>query len=267
MLKSDRVLVSSRAVLVSILLTVGVPTATLASAPALQPAAQNPDMVERLRRENEALKQRIVSLEQKLRELQAQLDGMQGGGGAAPVKDAPKLTADIPADPLASLESMLAALQSRYRADMAEFGGEGAKPDAATEQKHKSAVARWVADQKKALSGKSQWLVRIVRTDSQTGRQTGVSELETSVQIIEPTSGLPIGEQFRLKVPSRFLRVVQNAKPDELYTLSGTFAASPKFNAQRESEGAFNVPPLIGKYAEFDYTFVWERVEKAEEKK
>lgn len=261
-----RVLMSSRAVFAGVLLTAGFPAPAPACAQPVQPAAQNSDMVERLRRENEALKQRIVSLEQKLKELQAQLDGGQGVGNS-PVKDAPKLTADIPADPLASPASMLAALKSRYQSDMAEFGHEGEKPDAAAEQKHRSAAARWVAEQKKALSGKSQWLVRFVRTDSQTGRQSGASELETSVQIVEASSGLPVGEQFRLKVPSRFLRVLQGAKPDELYTLSGTFAAAPKFNAQRESAGAFDVPPLIGKYAEFDYTFVWDRVDRAEETK
>jgi hypothetical protein len=235
-------------------------TPSLARPPVLtqpQPASPAAEAMDKLKQENDALKRRVVQLEQQLREARAEIDAMKGGVPVAtPDAPATKTQADIPADPLASPASMLAALKSSYAAELAEFA------DGTNQSKHRPAVAKWVDQQKKAVSGKTQWLVRFVRTDADTSPKRNVTpKLETVIQIIDPTSKLPIGEAFRLEVPARFLKLVQAAKPDEEFTLSGTFSAAPKFNPQRETPGTFDVPPMIGKYAEYDYTLVWDKLE------
>jgi hypothetical protein len=222
-----------------------------------QPASPAAEAMDKLKQENDALKRRVVQLEQQLREARAEIDAMKGGVPVAtPDAPATKTQADIPADPLASPASMLAALKASYAAELAEFA------DGTNQSKHRPAVAKWVDQQKKAVSGKTQWLVRFVRTDADTSPKRNVTpKLETVIQIIDPASKLPIGEAFRLEVPARFLKLVQSAKSDEEFTISGTFSAAPKFNPQRETPGTFDVPPMIGKYAEYDYTLVWDKVE------
>ena len=222
-----------------------------------QPASPAAEAMDKLKQENDALKRRVVQLEQQLREARAEIDAMKGGVPVAtPDAPAAKTQADIPADPLASPASMLAALKKSYAADLAEFA------DDSNQAKHRPAVAKWVDQQKKAVSGKTQWLVRFVRTDADTStKRNATPRLETVIQIVDPASKLPIGEAFRLEVPARFLKLVQSAKSDELFTLSGTFSATPKFNPQRETPGTFDVPPMIGKYAEFDYTLAWDKLE------
>lgn len=236
---------SSRARAVLLALAVGL------SAPALGQTSPA-DELAALRAENAALKEQVAKLERELRATKNLVDALRGRG-AAPAPAAPT-TAPLPDDPMAGPAAMLAQLKKNYAAEMGELA------DTKDAARHRAAVARWVESQKRSMTGMTSWRVRFDRISTEgEGRRTGTW---VTTQIIDAASGLPLGEPFSLEVPARFAQRVRRAKPEELYTLGVRFSADPKFNAQREDVGVFDVPAFIGKYAEFGFTAVWESLEQ-----
>ncbi len=194
--------------------------------------------VQALERENADLRSRLTAAMQRL--------GIDPAADAAP-KSAAQPRAEIPEDPMLSPASLMAELRRQYFEAFPDPLPEGAEQRAA----QLAAIEQWTRKAARELRGRPTWIVRFTDlTERPDGR------FEAKMQVVEESSGLPIGDAFVTEIPRAYVSRVREAEFDR-WKLTLGFDAAPKFNGERLDPGIFNSPPFIGPGAEFGFTLNW----------
>lgn len=224
-----------------------------------------------LRRENEALRQRVDQLEaqldrsrQTIEVLTEQIEELNGemrrlrtrlersGGGEAMEEDTGEAAAEEPSfaevdleAPLASPESMIASLQATYAEALSgrAFDTDGDLGRYVRE------VRRWARDQRRRVRGDAEWLIEVtaVLNDDPGG-------VEVEYRVVDQETLLPYSERlFTLELPARVSRFFLRSADRPLWLVRGMVRAEPRVELEREEAGFFDFPAFIGPFAEFGF--------------
>lgn len=216
-----------------------------------------------LRVENDRLKERIEELEGRLDAAQQRIDSLERtiqrlreqlrDRGPSPTDDTPaddepsepeRETAPTPEDPFASPASMIVSLRDAYQE---QFGartiGDGRDREAYIRD-----VRGWARDAARDARGPITWPVRIVSI-AEDQRGPAVFTLE----IIDESSGLPIGEPFELEVIGRnAVRLRDGA--NELWMMEGILQTEIEVDGQTPTPEVADDPSrFIGPFAIFTF--------------
>ncbi len=214
------------------------------------PSPSAADQIEKLRAENEELKRRLAALERELSSAKATINAMKARA-SEPTKPAPT-KADIPDDPLACPDAMLADLKRKYES---EFGSlQDPRDDASLRLK----AQRWTREVEREARGKATWVVKVARTD-QIGQGANAIARATAT-VLDATTRLPMGDNFAMDIPPRFAGKMLAAGGDTMWQIALTVAPRVKFNPQRHSAGKPDVPPFVGRYVELEPEYIIESV-------
>ncbi len=235
-------------VLLALLMSLG------AQALAQDAAPPSPEEVA-LRREIASLRERLAKAEERIRHLEAERDALLGqlaearknarqAGGAGEQAPAEEL-APVPADPFASPASMLQELRKRYEIAFADLPHD---TDPAIEA-YKRDVQAWCRNVARGLRGRGQWIVQVLKlAEIPHDRRS----FEAQLRVIDPASGLPIGQPFRATIDASDARQIERLKDRfRFWKASVVVAAAPRYNEQRIDEGVFEHPPFVGRYCDF----------------
>ncbi len=233
-----------------------------------------------LRRENDQLRERVAAMQAQLAErnrrikqledevkaLKEQAKAAPGSPatapGQAPARPVPPAnvptpkptappgpaptgpTAPLPEDARASPEAMFAVLSKDYDKAMESMALE-------TDDDRKRFIreaSKWARGVERQHRGMVEWIIEVVSATDSGGRTT------VEYRVIDPVSRLPYGTLAHTMVlPSRTGKPLADRQDQKFWKLTGTFGAKPTINADRESSGFFDVPKLIGPFAEFGY--------------
>ncbi len=208
-----------------------------------------------LRREIASLRDRLARAEERIRQLEAERDALRaqltearkgaqaasGGGSQAPSEE----LAPVPDDPFASPASMLQALRKRYEI---EFAGLPHDTDPAIEA-YKRDVQAWCRNVSRELRGRGQWVVQVLKLEEIPHDRRS---FEALLRVIDPSSGLPIGQPFLATIDASDARQIERLKDRFHYWKASVMvAATPRYNEQRVDEGVFEHPPFVGRYCDF----------------
>ena len=233
-------------------------------------AAQNQNItVNDLRRENDALRQKIDQmasqldqstqkvdeLETRIRQLTAQVEALRtelanqgikprGTSGQPIVVDEPSFAKVSADDPYSSPEALLLTLQQDYERTATEQ-----RWAAMSDQRQMRMISDWARGASRRFRSRITWHLDV---NAVRDVQNGVVVIGN---VIEPASGLPYGSQeVTLELTGSLARKVLETPETEVWRISGAVAAAPRMNAERTEQGFFNVPAFIGPYAEFVLT-------------
>lgn len=242
-------------------------------APAAFAQSRTPTPAE-LRRENEALRERVEQLEAELRtatdtiqqmreqmdELSSELESLrlelrrnppaagEGAQAASPEPQGPAF-AELPeGDQLAAPEAMLAIMIESYEQELA---GASYETDA-DYRRYMSLLSKWSRLVRRELRGQAEWVVEITGVVTDSDRR-----LVVSYRVIDPASRLPYGDrEYELELPGGIATRRFRDNPDhDLWLIRGRVLAMPEINPDRETVGFFDIPPFIGSFAEFGFDF------------
>ncbi|MEC9373186.1 MAG: hypothetical protein VYC34_05050, partial [Planctomycetota bacterium] len=180
--------------------------------------------------------------------------GGGGGGGAAtttsggevnqPVEpEAPR--AEVPDDWTAAPEALYAALVRSYEN---ELGGT-ARDTEGEKRRYLNDARRWARLHSQRMRETVEWRVRVVEVEAQ-----GNGAIAT-LEVIEPGSGLPIGDAFEMELRPREAAKVQEAPDQEMWTMTGVFVAKPTVDEESGEDRVFSARKLIGPFIAFDWEF------------
>lgn len=206
-------------------------------------------------RRAEDLAQAVERMRVDLQRRTDQVGELTPRGQTPPTLDPqPATHAPVPEDPMAAPASLLAELQERYQA---AFGADA--PSGAMTAAQRKAIDEWCVEQGRTLRGPVEWRVRL--SDLREVRRNERSVLMT---VVDPASGLPIGDTLEVAVPRAFadrvareLGVERGPEKAPMWTLVGTLTAAPKLNADRPTPGVFNHPAFVGAFVEFGFDLDW----------
>lgn len=214
------------------------------------------DEVARLRLENEAL-------QQKARDLQAQVDRLQP-------PSVPTEPDALPLDPYASPACLLAELKRRYSREL----GDLPRATQAQRDRFESQARRWCDRTRADVRGRTRWLALL--SDVQFPE---VGTPDAMVRVLDEFTHRPVGEGVRVELSRAFARralvlaeehehLYAGAGPGEAptlaYDLTGMLIANPIYNAERTASGVFDFPPMVGACIEFGARLDIDRLDRVE---
>lgn len=229
-----------------------------------QPEASTND----LRRENDQLRERIAQLQaqlaernKKIKELEDKVKELEKGGTPAttpaptPAKTPDATTppdtstpsgptATPPEDPLAAPESLFAVLQAEYN-DTVGTLPRGNESDV---KRYLREVSKWAKAAERKHRGSVDWVILVQKVNEEAGRTT------IDYRVIDASSGLAYGTTTsQLALSGRLAKQITEQPNQKTWKLIGTMNAKPAVNPERAEATLFNVPKLIGPYAEFGF--------------
>ncbi len=221
------------------------------------------------RRETEQLRARVELLQgsldaaqERIAELEAQLENMRQllattrRGAAGPAKSPPTAPATTaPATsidesiPNASPRALLDALKDSYR----EATEDLIIGEAGDRQRivYLRGLDRWASRVNRELKSQIQWHVRIMRP------RPGSQQRRLELQAVDPKTDRHLGDPFQVVASInllRRLRVFAERDQLEVLVLRGVVRPYVTINLGRQQKGAFDKPRFIGPFAEFQMT-------------
>jgi hypothetical protein len=231
------------------------PGATPPAAPAAEPRTDDPTSAElqAVRAELEAAKVRIEELEAELAALRASMTEASGESTSATGANTDAHTdsrTDASNDSptrISSITEFLSKAKAEYAtAFPAPEAGQAAEAPAA----RKRSLERFVASMNRGWKQEVQWLMHINKVERQG---------KTATLTIQPLNddGSNRGEAVTMVVEERRMRrldvVLGKAQPNETYFVRALFTPRLTVNMDRQDEGMFNNPPLVGPSVELRY--------------
>lgn len=217
------------------------------------------------RRENEQLRARVELLQggldeaqERIAELQAQLESVRQllaatrRGAEAPPTPPPTTAPAVSIDesiPNASPRALLDALKDSYREATEDLviGEAGDRKRIV----YVRGLERWARRVNRELKSQILWHVRIVRPRPRSQKH------RLELQAVDPKTDLHLGDPFQVVVSSnllRRLRVLAERDQLEVLVLRGVVRPHVTINLDRHTTGAFDNPRFIGPFAEFQMT-------------
>lgn len=227
------------------------------------------DEVATQKKELDAIKKELGEARKQLTELKGMLSEMRGMlerilRSVSPSPNTnpnPAPTAQLPVDPFACPDCLLAELRKRYAA---KFGKAFDPSDSTARRERLSDIGKWVRDMNHDLRGKARWLVRVESLKEENaagGGGGGATTLIATYTILDPTSRAALGSPRTDIVPSQFQPRLKAGGEGMLYEVGLWANADIKFNENRPDEGIFNTPMLLAPYVEWGMKAEWNSVE------
>ncbi len=236
----------------------GVRLSSAQEAPAAQPTSPADLLLQQIdeqRRRIEALEAKVGELTTERRNIAGslrQIEGMLANLRAELSTDDARaplvLRAETPSDALASPESLMRELESRYRAEMAGMGFASEAERAAYAKK----AQLWARLTNRELRGKRSWLVTLEDLAS-----VGPRGQIARMTVLDAVTGLPIGEAVDVAFPAKFLERFNRGTRSGRWVLTSIVIARPVFNESRLTPGVFEFPPYVGPMMEFGFELDW----------
>lgn len=239
--------------------------------------AQPDESMADLRRENEALRQRIAQLEAQLATAREEAEGLRQANRvllreleertrpaplprpepeARPAEAPPPVTAEPPAErkraypdparanPFAFPDALLSAVQRSHDDAMGSETLDREQPTA-----YFSALRRWVNSTNRAFRGRIDWVVSV--SDE---RGAIPAQQPVRVFVVDPETLQPLHrEAFIVELSSRDRRRMAEESSRQAWRIVGQIASQVRINPDRAERGVFNTPVFLGPFAEFDY--------------
>lgn len=202
--------------------------------------------IESLHRAREESDRRIADLESRI---DARPRAAEPDRRDAEIQAAPILRAEVPEDHLASPASLLNAVCREYEARFPN-------PPLTTEEQvadYRVRLDQWAKEVNQNLRGRTKWRVSLTEVAQEASSPRGAKARMT---VLDPASGLPIGESFLVDVPPR-MAIKLNSEPTQYYDLTLLLAPTPVVNPERRVKGVFEWPPFVGPMVEFAFDFEW----------
>jgi hypothetical protein len=177
-----------------------------------------------------------------------------------PVLPPPPPAFDLPTDPLASPDAMLAFLRDRYAIAFADPISDN---DRARAEHHKL-VERWCRDAAREYRGKTRWLVRLESLGEPAAnpdRPNAEPLASAGFTVLDATSRRPLSAQHTVRIPKALADRLKDHPPGTLVEVGLFLAAEPHFNPDRTEPNMFGQPVMVGPYAEHRLTLDWISVE------
>jgi len=214
----------------------------------------------------ESMKAATAELQRQLDAERARVEELQAALAARPVRPAqedrpaepvaeeptssePAPVAEIPPDPLASPASLLRALRESHRQTFPDLSLESRT----ARETYQRRLQLWLDVVRQSLRGQTRWRITFTEiTPDARNRQA-----RARMQVIDPNSGLPIGESFLGTIPSRMLLKMDDRAEAQTWDVTLVLNPNPVVNPERLEAGPFDYPPLIGPMVEFQFDFDW----------
>jgi len=221
-----------------------------------------------LRRENQALQARVTELERELqaardriKQLETVIEEMRKSGGSSTtrppsVQPEPEKVSIDESKQDASPRALLAAMQKDMQQDLAgiEIGAEGSRE----RDNYMRALDRWVTGAAREFRIPVEWHVKILdRKDADRTRYL------VRMQAVDPVHNTKLGDPFDAIIPISRAGGVDDVT--STYVIRGTVVPDIRINPQRAEQGTFDVPKLVGPYAEFFFGVEVNTIVKASE--
>lgn len=200
-----------------------------------------------LERELEAARRQIQSLEQAIERLNNRLQQLRDAAPDRTEEEREEITIDE-SDPHASPRALFKAMKDSYEETLAdmEIGEEGDRQRSL----YIRSVTRWQARINREMRGTIEWQVRVIDTEETRAGYT------LRVVAVDPETEARLGEPFDIELPRRHARRYEqlvDRRQAERLRVRGVLVPDVQVNADRREPGPFNVPPLIGPFAEFGF--------------
>ncbi|TVQ81032.1 MAG: hypothetical protein EA380_02650 [Phycisphaeraceae bacterium] len=239
-------------------------------------SAQPDESMADLRRENEALRQRIAQLEAQLATAREEAEGLREANRvllrqlertppapspppepvATPDEAEPPVPTEAPeerrraypdpasADPFAFPDALLSAIQRSHDDAMGSETLDKEQPGA-----YFGALRRWANSANRAFRGRIDWVVSV-------SDERGAIPAQQPVRIfvVDPETLQPLHrEAFIVELSSRDRRRVAEESSRPAWRIIGQITSQVRVNPDRPERGVFNTPVFLGPFAEFDY--------------
>jgi hypothetical protein len=211
-----------------------------------QPPAERPDSEPR--DDPAALRQRIRELERELAEAQRRIADLERFIRELDPPDPtdpgePQIDLQV-VEPLASPDALLAHLRVQYEHFADEHG------PFETERERNAyllRLRRWVATMNQRYRGTVDWTCRVA------ARQR-LADGDTFLDLVVlDDEGRALSERFVVVVPSRMRAAAERLVVNEGARVRGVMRPKVRLNEDRQTAGAFDIPPFIGAFVEYDF--------------
>jgi hypothetical protein len=150
--------------------------------------------------------------------------------------------------PQASPRALFNAMEESYSEAMDgfEIGEDGDRQRSL----YVRSVERWRARINREMRATIEWHVRVLESEEQRAGYT------LTVVAIDPKTEARLGEPFVIELPRRLARRYEQLverRQAEVLRVRGVLIPDVQVNHDRRDPGPFNVPPLIGPFAEFGF--------------
>ncbi|MHC5024263.1 MAG: FtsB family cell division protein [Planctomycetota bacterium] len=219
-----------------------------------------------LRRENEILRDENDQLRRRIEELTKQLADLQTRNAkleeqlrqrttvttpptttTATTPRAPELVSIDESKPDASPRALFRALKESYETSIKAI--EIGDPEDDKQRKvHLRELSRWIRGANREFKSQIKWHVRVLE-----GRQRP-GEYVLEVVAVDPVHGTELGAPFDVILSRGIARHVEQLQARgtlDTLVLRGALQPAVRMNPDRQAEGPFNNPPLIGPFTEF----------------
>jgi len=243
------------AVLVLSILTIGLTTASVAAQSQSDLRRENQRlraMSDELTRELDAIKTDLEVLrtenDRLSRLLAAAARTVSAGGTTLPPPQDPAVSIDE-TKPGASPRALFAAIAADYENEVAgrEVGDPG-DPQRTAYLRH---IERWASGVNRQMKQPVSWHVEAIGTATRTARG-----FVLRLRAVDPKTGAELGDPFDVfltRAQASRLELHLARTDAEALVLTGTLRPRIHINEDRMSEGAFNILPLVGPFAEFAF--------------
>jgi len=200
-----------------------------------------------LERELEAARRQIKSLESAIERLNNRLSELRDQRPDSADDESEEVTIDESV-PHASPRALFRAVVESYEEAVGdtEIGEDGDRQRSL----YIRAVERWRARANREYRSTIDWHVRVLESEETRGGY------RLTVAAVDPTTDVQLGDSFTIDLPRRQARryeqLVERGQAEKL-RVRGVLVPEIQVNADRRDPGPFNVPPLIGPFAEFGF--------------
>ncbi len=195
-----------------------------------------------------ALESQRDILSQQLTRALAEVASLKGASGPPA-----KASGDLPLDPFACPDSMLAETKRRYEREIAILPAS----TAAEKRRRQEELSRWIKGINREVRSQVRWLVAV--EDARPVREGAVrGDYEAMVAVLDPLTREPLGKPFRTRVPNRYATRIVNEKRFTMWEATLVFGADLRHVPTRLEAGVFDTPPFVGPEVEFGMSLSWD---------
>ncbi|MFG0330013.1 MAG: hypothetical protein ACF8PN_08960 [Phycisphaerales bacterium] len=211
-----------------------------------QPGPDPQAEIERLQARIRELEAQLADAYRTISDLRRQLG--QGGGTVTPNPGVDPTDPDPVAlpenQPLASPSALLETVVTQYDTDFANASWSSE----VDRRVHFRNLRAWSAQLNRKHRGRFEWIAEMQGFEALS--EGGAT---ATVVVRDPQTGARWSEPVMIEVPRRFVDRLEEIEVGEYVELKGVIRLDLKLNADRETPGAFDVPPLVAPFVEFVY--------------
>ncbi len=197
-----------------------------------------------LQAENQALRERIATLESALDEVRSKLRELTRLVSTVPRSPVTASTpaalspasGTIPDDPTSCPDSLMMRLRQTYK----QYPPSRSKKPATAAK-----IEQWCKVQNQLSFDRITWLVRAERE-----QPTSQGDTSVWVRVFDELTGRQLGAAAAITLPARHVRTLR-ADPEKAWLLEADLSSAVFYDADRPTPGVFEYPPMVGPHVVF----------------